>query len=301
MKRLRSVFARFLLLVSLASPAAAFAISQVVVFGDSNVDNGNLRALFGPQVNPPPNFEGRNSNGIVVVEYVANLLGVPLKDYAYSGATTGPQTAFFNIPHALAQIQTYLGQGPVDPNALFIYWAGSNDILLASTPPEQLANKISIATGNIQTALSALNSAGARNVFVATRTPRVDLASTDNLNGVALNSAIKSLVQTLDPLLAADIRVFDAYASIVAMMNNPATYGFTQTTALCISNPLGDGCPTDLAVAKGYIQWDAAHKTTRVHELMAQEIVAQVPEPRTFVLLTAGLLALVWLRRRGRA
>jgi phospholipase/lecithinase/hemolysin len=127
------------------------------------------------------------------------------------------------------------------------------------------------------------------------------LASTDNLNGVALNSAIKSLIQTLDPLLAADVRVFDAYASIVAMMTNPSTYGFTQTTALCINNPLNDGCPTDLAVAKGYIQWDAAHKTTRVHELMAQEIVAQVPEPRTFVLLAAGLLALAWLRRRGRA
>lgn len=52
-------------------PASASPYDSVVVFGGSNVDNGNTAAAaakLGITVNPPPNYGGRNNNGPVVVE-----------------------------------------------------------------------------------------------------------------------------------------------------------------------------------------------------------------------------------------
>ncbi len=290
-------------LTAAAISAAAAPISQVIVFGDSNVDNGNLRALFGPAVNPPPNFGGRNNNGRVVVEYIATGLGVPLLDYGYSGATTGAPGLNAQIPNTLTQVQSYftaLGAAAADPNALYIYWAGSNDIFLATTPPAQLQNKISAALANIDTALRQLDARGARNIVVATRTPRPDLGTVDNQNGIALNTAMRDYLSALDPQLAAGIQVYDAYGRVEDMVLHPATYGFTQAAALCINNNnVGDNCANDLNVAAGYINWDAAHKTTRVHQLMAAQLIAQVPEPATSALLAAAMLALVLTRKSG--
>lgn len=205
------------------------------------------------------------------------------------------------IPNTLTQIQTYfssLGGAAADPNALYIYWAGSNDIFLATTPPAALQGKIDGAIANIDTALRQLDAAGARNTLVVNRTPRPDLTTVDNLNGVALNAAIAALVQTDDVLLSAQVRLFDAYASIVDMVLNPARYGFTQPTALCINNPLGDACSTNPSVAAQYVNWDAAHKTARVHEILADQIARQVPEPQTLVLILIALAPLAWWRRR---
>jgi phospholipase/lecithinase/hemolysin len=285
-------------------PVLATPISQVIAFGDSNVDNGNLRALFGPGVNPPPNFGGRNNNGPVVVEYIASRLGVALQDYAYSGATTGAPGLNAAIPNTLTQVQTYfttLGAAQADPNALYVYWAGSNDIFLATTPPAALDGKVAGAMSNIDTALRQLAARGAQNIVVATRTPRVSLTSVDNLNGIALNTALRGLVQTVDQQLAANIQIYDAYSSVEDMVLNPVTYGFLQTSALCFTNNgVGDNCANNLGVATGYVNWDAAHKTTRVHQLMAAQILNQVPEPHSAALLAAALCALVLTRASRR-
>ena len=90
----------------------AAPITSVVVYGDSLSDNGNLFAVSG-QPASPPYFNGRRSNGLVAVEDVANTLGVPLKDFAWVGATTGignigdggTPTSFgaFNLPGMLTE------------------------------------------------------------------------------------------------------------------------------------------------------------------------------------------------------
>ena len=62
--------------------AATTPFSQVIAFGDSLTDNGNGRYA------EPPNFQGRSSDGIVWVEYLAQDLGMAglLDDYAVAGA-----------------------------------------------------------------------------------------------------------------------------------------------------------------------------------------------------------------------
>lgn len=284
--------------------ASASPYSSVVVFGDSNVDSGNLAALgasLGITVNPPPNFGGRNNNGPVVVEYLANDLGVPLRNYAFSGATTGSELGFGIIPGALSQITSYLGSnsGVADPSALYVYWAGSNDLLdlvnNTTLPTASIPGAIATAIQNINAGLTDLSNAGATNIIVANRTPRNDLTSQDNLNGIAFNTALSSDISSLG--LSTSVSVFDDYSLIADMITDPAKYGFAHTLPgdTCIDIP---ACATNLSVASQYVFWDDAHKTTRVHEIMADAIATEVPEPATVALLFPVLAGLAFGRSR---
>ena len=293
-----------------AGPASGPPYSKIVVFGDSNVDPGNLFALSGGAFNGPPNFGGRNSNGILVVEYAAQAMGIPLQSYAVSGARSGLTNVIqgATVPPsiansgALSQIANWqagvLGGGPADPSALYVFWAGSND-LVGATAANYL-DRIQTVRDNVTAAMNTLTGLGAQSILVATRTPRQVLDTENDLWGQAMNAAIHTLVGQLDASLPGTIRVFDAYAIVADMMRNPATYGFTQVGPLCFSDP---ACNTNPAVAAGWVNWDAAHKTTRVHELMAVQMVAQaaaIPEPGTWLLMAAGLVLLIGVAgRRG--
>ena len=290
-----------------SGPVAATPFSSVIVFGDSNVDNGNHAALgasFGITINPPPNFGGRNNNGPVVVEYLARDLGVPLNDLAFSGATTAADLGFGIIPGTLSQIGSYLAStgGRADSSAVYVYWAGSNDLLDlvndTTLPAAQIPGAIVTAIGNIDAGLTALSNAGATKIVVANRTPRNSLTSEDNQNGIAFNAALAANLSSLS--LPADVILFDDYTLIADMIVNPSTYGFVHTlpTDTCIDLA---ACANDLGIASQYVFWDDAHKTTRVHEIMAEAIVGLVPEPGTAVLLVPALLGMAAARRRPAA
>ncbi len=253
-----------------ARDAAALHVRQIAAFGDSNVDSGNLAArgaaLTPPVViNHPPNFGRRNNNRPVVVEYLALALGRPLVNFGVSGASTGP--GFVPVPlagHVGTQIGAYLASvgGRADPNALFVCWAGSNDLIGVGSNTALRDVRVAGAIANMTAQLTQPSDAGATRIVVANRTPRPSLAGVDNGNGLALNAAIAAALGALDPALAADPLPFDGYPRIADMVLNPAGSGFSRVgaTDLCIGDP---ACAASRALAARWVNWDAAHKTTR--------------------------------------
>jgi phospholipase/lecithinase/hemolysin len=255
------------------------AFDSVVAFGDSNIDNGNAAAAaaaLGITINPPPNYGGRSTNGPVVVEYIAQDLGVPLLDHAYAGATTGTGYADSYVLNTLSQVTGYLdANGGADPNALYVIWAGSNDLAGVGSDADLLSTRIADAIANITTAVETLSAAGAGTILVADRMPRTSLEGQDNLNGVDLNAALAAALPDIGEAVAARVALFDDYGLVANMIMNPGGYGFQHTAPddLAIEDP---SASTDPAVAATYVFWDAPHKTTRVHELLADAIMQEV-------------------------
>lgn len=167
----------FLALGLAASGAASAQFSQMIVFGDSLSDVGNVFAVTGSP--PAPYFGGRFTNGPVWAEVAADAWGIPLTNYAYGGAltgitnsnnplnptgmtgsvydsgfllATGPRPGTFPLPGLMSQILSYaqgvqiaLQGGPTapgaiipDPQALYVVFAGGNDFLALTQSPQVL-------------------------------------------------------------------------------------------------------------------------------------------------------------------
>jgi phospholipase/lecithinase/hemolysin len=295
MKRFELIFALCMAGLVFACPVWAAetpAIKIIVIFGDSNVDGGlaDPGSLFdraGGKFPTKPNVGGRNTNGPMVIEYLAEMISVPIRNYAVSGATTGeknvlesilPEGAFPRVKNTgvLSQIAGYAddlkGKGAkADPNALFIYWAGSNDLVKATAADVEA--RIAGAVKNIEASLAQLVELGVKKIIVATRTARPDLKSENNMFGTRLNEAIAKTVKASCEKMNTDIEVFDVYAITAHIKNNPSSYGILETSAPCIKNPK---CVDKAEVAATYVQWDDAHVTTGVHKIMAEKLFLQL-------------------------
>lgn len=257
----------------------AAAVSQVVSFGDSNADAGVGAALSLSVFthNPSPttgSVGGRFSNGPVAVEDVATDLGVNLASYGVGGATSGAY-AFGVIPSLLTQIPLYqasLLSPALDPSALYVITAGSNDLfgLTAAVP----ATTVGTAVNNIQSAVTTLNNSGARTIIVVNRTVRPNPDSVDNANGMTLNAALKTEVSQLDARLPGRVLYLDAYGISSALQANPGAYGLTGGSAQCIQNP---ACISDPAgVGSTYVRFDSAHLALAANAIIAQEMERMV-------------------------
>ena len=207
-----------------------------------------------------------------------------MRNVAVSGATSGKTNIVALIPAyksvemtgVASQIDQLEKEGArLGQTDLVLLWTGSNDIFGVSRSDRPLLDRrIAQSVRDIEAAVDRLHALGARRFVIGNRTPRESLGTENDQNGVDLNAAIIKTVQTLNQRMKADIRVFDAYASIAHMMQNPAQYGFTEVGKQCWQTP---ACADDkyeggLPLASKYINWDAAHKTTRVHKLMADQV-----------------------------
>ncbi|KAJ3323629.1 hypothetical protein HDU76_013602 [Blyttiomyces sp. JEL0837] len=73
-------------LAVIAAIDAKATFTNVVSFGDSFSDNGNVFKITGAP--SAPYYQGRFSNGPVFCEQLATMLGATLTDYAYGGAVS---------------------------------------------------------------------------------------------------------------------------------------------------------------------------------------------------------------------
>lgn len=283
-------------------PAQA-AISQLVVFGDSLSDNGNLFAVTGTP--PAPYFNGRFSNGPVAVEVMAKLLGVPLVDLAYGGAQTGtnvPASPLFSIPSVVTQVTQYLtGKPGIDGGALYMLWGGPNDLLGGlGVPGFDVAGAIGNGIANLKKAYDLLAAAGGKQ-FLVPLMPDLGITVRARGGGATQNLTVSAISSNWNALLKATfagrpgVTVFDTFALSDNVWFSPSSFGLTNVLTSCLgassvcSNP-----------GQTYF-WDDIHPTAAVHAILGTAFagVFRVSEPGTLALLaTLMLVGVVGVRRR---
>lgn len=307
--------APFAIAAIVVAPAAqAGPFSSLVVFGDSLSDDGNNFAagLFNPgQVvtgnSYIPSFTYGShvySNGAVWADDFAAKIGVPLlpsstiggTDYAYGGATTGPNPSAFPFS-LLTQAGAYLtATGNVaSADALYVVAGGGNNARAVLLGAADFATTVASYAADIGTIVDELQAAGAKHIVVW-NTPNIGLAPAIVAGGGAAVGSF--LASSMNAALAlrlageAGVSTFDIFGLGTTFAANPGAFGFTNAKDAC-------GAVANADCSK-YIYWDGIHPTEAGHAAIADAMYAfavPVPEPETWALLVAGLAAVGWASR----
>ncbi len=302
---------------------AAFAIpvtsiNQLISFGDSLSDNGNVSiatagVLPGPNYAPGMYTDGPNTNPPTTgpfglwIDQLAPKLGVadpaPFlaggTNYAFAGADTGHNPSF-PAPLAVPFISDQLGffntthPSGAPASALYTFWAGANDIADQKNPVT--------AADNIYNNILTLSGEGGK-YFMWLNLPPLG----DTPNGLASGQSalINAASNAFDAEWAVDLSKLQSQGIQVVGVNidtlfnqiagNPAAYGFTDVTdpaqGKTGANP------------NNYVFWDGMHPTTAVDAVVANlafnDFVA-TPEPANLGLALLGSIFLIFLGLRTR-
>ena len=259
-----------------SDPDAVNPYKNLVIFGDSLSDTGNVYKASGNTFPPsPPNYQGRASNGLIWVDYFTpdlQFTNPSIQNYAFFGANTGVSNTFgqTTVPGLLTQIQQFktINANSIGKDGLYVIWAGANDFLNLATDPTQAVTN---AVTNISSAIATLAGLGAKEIVVGNlsdlgATP-LSIANNNVANARAIsigfNAALTQALTNLEPALNVDLSLVDIFGLSTAVQTNPANYKFTNITQPLITatNPVN---PDE------YAFWDDVHPTTRLHQLVTE-------------------------------
>lgn len=331
-----------------ASTAQAQVFSEVISFGDSLTDAGNVGTLNGL----PPSTSFTTNPDPVYAQILSLMFGLGPQtnyspfipgssgsNYAYGGAcainngtpialalpglptfTCSNSPGTFSLPAQMiyAGLLTPSGTpiaGSADPNALYTYWAGANDILSATsvTPPGGFLPNGSIlyqyiflnggnpanATAIAQTVagqagatavgeIKLLQAAGAKTIVVFNLpdlglTP-LNFGTSNQAGATALSIVYNSQFNGGLASLNDGIVAINTFGIINEVKANPSAYGFTNTTGTAcpasslICGPASLGYPTQPTSAT-YLFADGIHPSGRAHALLANVVYATIKAP----------------------
>lgn len=289
---------KFILVLTLifSGLAAASPLHNIVVFGDSLSDNGNLYEYMKHQLpQNPPYYQGRFTNGPVWVElltkaYFPTNSQEKLFDYAFGGAGVSIEEDEGGLFTLRKEVDSYLlaHEDKVDPNSLYIVWIGANNYLSLPDDREQAVHDVTLG---IQQNLERLASKGAKTIMVMNlpdlgRTPlaeddevRVGLTQLAQLHNLSLNQHMVDLQAAYPGVKWVYVDVNDRFSD---MLDNPATYGFTNTTGTCYEAAMDQHqdqpllrmvakirTPRAASACDGYLFFDPVHPTLAAHRVMA--------------------------------
>jgi outer membrane lipase/esterase len=284
MLRTRTIVSAIALALASISTAQAQEFSDVINFGDSLTDAGNVALIDGNPLTPPGSSFTTNPDP-VYAQIVANAFGASGinslsggSDYAYGGAcvrangggfTCGLSPGSFSIT---SQVGGYLlaNGGHADGNALYTMWGGANDIFTYAALVGVGPGTITAAQAQQLTGLSALTevaligqlqAAGAQNIVVLNlpnlgATPQAaalgasaqgSFAGLSVIYNSTLNGGLATLADGIIPI--------NAYGFLNEVLSDPGTYGFTNTTGTAcgaLSGSLACGPASDPPGAPDY-------------------------------------------------
>lgn len=286
--------------------------SDVIIFGDSLSDTGNIAGAITPNL-PPPYFDNRISNGPLAVDLVAGLLGHDASAAAVGGnnfAVVGGNLLGDDLADLSSQISRYLDreQNAVDPNALYLLFMGGNDMrdLRDIASVEVAAERIQLIVAALERELERLSALGAEHFLVVNAADIGRIPQTLVLNEVTPGIAARTsdyVEQYNTRLLAAmenfvarsetTLRLFDVFSELNKILDSPGLYGFTVATAGCF-NPMGDIDPFGFEFDRrcdsglfpiiqpnfeGFVFFDSIHPTAAVHQLIGDALIERLERP----------------------
>jgi phospholipase/lecithinase/hemolysin len=284
--------------------------SRIFIFGASFMDSGNNFALTGETAHPP--FElinyasygvggHRPTNGHTWVEVLAQ--DMKLTEWAkpaYRNPAFGNYAVAYGRvtdilpdpvePSLYDQVTQWINNGyctgdPMNPmnDTLFIVdsaYADLLDLLVGQDPVAVLGGM----TSGIADNLFRLHACGAINVLFAytmplEKSPIIPEDPTQPSLSMIYN------VMFLQPVLAGysgepfnmNISTVDFFMFTSLILNSPEAYGLTNVTETCITPYVTQG-----AFCKDrdeYFFWDPLHPTKKVHALLAEYALGQLPVP----------------------
>jgi outer membrane lipase/esterase len=175
-------------LLSLSGAVNAQSFSSLVVFGDSNSDDGRYKYLPTTKTGTVATATANNGSfttnpGQVWTDQLGNKFGFTVKpsdapsggtNYAAGGAQVSYTAPNSNAWSATSQVGAYLAStgGRADPNALYVVWVGSNDLKTTTPGPvgniinPQNTNKINVLADQTVSLVTQLSDAGAKYIVV---------------------------------------------------------------------------------------------------------------------------------------
>ena len=300
--------------------ASAAGFSGLYIFGDSLSDSGNAAALVGSNpgqvitgngyIPSQPYASGQFTNGNVWAKSFATGIGLSANpafaagggsDYAIGGARVA--TGNGSLQFQLGAFLTLNGPG-VPGSALYVIEGGGNDArdalaaaATSPTPSVTIAQAAAAYASSIGQLVDQLQASGAQRIVVWD-VPNLALAPAVTAQGagasflagqisVAMNTALST---RLAPEVG--VSIFDVYALQSSFAAAPAAFGLTNVTDAC-------GAVAGCDPSK-YLYWDGIHPTSGGHALLAQAMLAAVPEPAADAMLLAGLALVAGFVRRRR-
>jgi phospholipase/lecithinase/hemolysin len=277
--------AALLLGVSFATDAQAIpTYSQIIAFGDSYSDSGNI---------------ARSTDAENWLEYLAADLNIPAgllpsnvggTNYSLSTATVLGSGVF----DFTSQLRSYAWQNSIsDPDALYVVWLGFNDILLEEDQADPKGFADAIAS-RIEVGLQQIWRAGGRHFLVPNAwdiatTPFSALAQSpemreeQHLLHMLFNESLSAVLDAF-PVPVHRLDAFELSRDIVM---DPTRFGFTEGRSVC---------PSDATSCEGFIWKDLIHPSSDMHRILADRALAAIPEPSTALLLGLGLMILEALK-----
>lgn len=289
-----SCFLLFLFLIAVPMPChvSASLFSDIVVFGDSLSDVGNIHNVALDLYPPSPYWDGRFSNGPVWVEGVAQALGIDAstpfleggRNYAFGGAETG-----FDVPPLQSiigdagrcgmssQVMVHATFGSSSGDDLFVLWGGGNDLLNGQIDPW-------IPAVNMVSNIAFLKAYTGANHFLVPNLP--PLGQTPGHAGTVHEEILNQRAQLYNQYLNAvldwvqatwtqtQIYRVDMFGLFQDMISDPAAVGLSNITEPAYNQDTGQ----IVSNVDEYLFWDNIHPTRRGHQLLADAALAALPD-----------------------